>query len=262
MRIHAAQVAIEGHAKIRRGGAGASQRHTQDGVRSEIALVQSAVERNQREVDGALLQAAFFLGSRAFYRALRDLPEAELAKLRMTSVLFVNELYGDEAAKRRARVKGRFINNAMMATLLGNVVSDALENGQVVSGVGGQYNFVAQAFALEDARSIIMVRATREANRRTTSNIRWTYGHQTIPRHLRDVFVTEYGVAHLRGCSLRERARRLLAIAHPDHRETLERSVHDGAKAQRRAVPGGASAAGRDGAAVRDDAAKASSAVA
>ncbi len=78
----------------------------------------------EREVDGVLLEAAFFLGSRAFYRALREMPEAELAKLRMTSVSFVNQLYGDEPAKRRARVKARFINNAMMATLLGAVVSD------------------------------------------------------------------------------------------------------------------------------------------
>jgi acyl-CoA hydrolase len=152
-------------------------------VESFLDLMHAGILK--REVDGALLHAAFFLGSRAFYRALRDMPEAELAKLRMTSVLFVNQLYGDEAAKRRARVKARFINNAMMVTLLGAVVSDALDNGQVVSGVGGQYNFVAQAFALEDARSIIMVRATRDAHRRTASNIRWNYGHTTIPRHLR-----------------------------------------------------------------------------
>ena len=117
----------------------------------------------KREVDGSLLQAAFFLGSRAFYRALREMPEAERAKLRMTAVSYVNELYGDEPAKRRARVKARFVNNAMMVTLLGAVVSDALEDGRVVSGVGGQYNFIAQAFALADARSVIILRATRRA---------------------------------------------------------------------------------------------------
>ena len=101
----------------------------------------------KREVDGALLHAAFFVGSKAFYQALRDMPETERAKFRMTAVSFVNELYGDEeAAKRAARVKGRFINNAMMATLLGDIVSDGLDNGKVVSGVGGQYNFVAQSF--------------------------------------------------------------------------------------------------------------------
>src|SRR5262249_9738272 len=59
----------------------------------------------KREVDGALLHAAFFLGSRAFYGALREMPPADLAKLRMGPVSFVNELYGDEAGKRRARAK-------------------------------------------------------------------------------------------------------------------------------------------------------------
>jgi acyl-CoA hydrolase len=200
-------------------------------VESFLDLMRAGVLK--REVEGALLHAAFFLGSRAFYRALRDLPEAELAKLRMTSVLFVNELYGDEAAKRRARVKGRFINNAMMATLLGNVVSDALDNGQVVSGVGGQYNFVAQAFALEDARSIIMVRATREANRRTTSNIRWNYGHTTIPRHLRDIVVTEYGVADLRGKTDRDVIAAMLAVADSRFQSELLRQAKDAGKIER-----------------------------
>jgi hypothetical protein len=177
----------------------------------------------KREVEGSLLQAAFFLGSRAFYRALRELPEAELVKLRMTSVSFVNQLYGDEAVKRRSRVKARFINNAMMATLLGAVVSDGLEDGQVVSGVGGQFNFVAQSFALEDARSIIMLRATREAKRRTSSNIRWSYGHATIPRHLRDIVVTEYGIADLRGKNDRDVIAATLAVADSRFQDELLR---------------------------------------
>jgi hypothetical protein len=168
----------------------------------------------KREVDGTVVEAAFFLGSRAFYRALRELPQAERAKLRMTSVSFVNQLYGDdEPARRRARVKARFINNAMMATLLGAVISDALEDGQVVSGVGGQYNFVAQSFALDGARSIIMLPATRATGARLTSNIRWNYGHTTIPRHLRDVVVTEYGIADLRGKTDRDVIAAMLAVA-------------------------------------------------
>ena len=125
----------------------------------------------------------------------------QLARIQMMPVSFTNELYGDEAAKRRARVDARFVNNAMMATLMGAAISDGLENGQVVSGVGGQYNFVAQAFALAGARSILALEATRQAGARTQSNIRWNYGHKTIPRHLRDIFVTEYGVADIRGKS-------------------------------------------------------------
>src|SRR2546430_15405539 len=126
---------------------------------------------------------------------------AQLARIQMMAVSFPNELYGDEAAKRRARVDARFVNNAMMATLLGAVISDGLEGGQVVSGVGGQYNFVAQAFALQGARSILTVESTRQAGSRALSNIRWSYGHETIPRHLRDIVITEYGFADIRGKS-------------------------------------------------------------
>jgi hypothetical protein len=98
-------------------------------------------------------------------------------------------------------------------TLLGAGISDALESGQVVSGVGGQYNFVAMALALPAARSILCVRATRTQAGRTTSNILWSYGHETIPRHLRDIVVTEYGIADLRGRTDEETIAALLNIA-------------------------------------------------
>jgi hypothetical protein len=123
------------------------------------------------------------------------------ARIQMTAVSFTNALYGDEDAKRRARVDARFVNNAMMATLMGAAISDGLDDGQVVSGVGGQYNFVAQAFALPGARSILTLESTRREKGGVVSNIRWFYGHTTIPRHLRDIIVTEYGVADLRGKS-------------------------------------------------------------
>jgi acyl-CoA hydrolase len=187
----------------------------------------------KREVDGALLQAGFFVGSRAFYRALREMPEAEREKFRMIAIAYVNELYGDEARKRQARVKARFINNAMMATLLGAVISDGLEDGRVVSGVGGQYNFVAQAFALSGARAIIMLRATRQAKGRTDSNVRWNYGHTTIPRHLRDLVVTEYGVADLRGKTDRDVIAGLLAITDSRFQDELLRQAKSAGKIER-----------------------------
>ena len=176
-----------------------------------LDLVRAGIVK--REVDGAVLHGGFFVGPRAFYAALRDMPEAELDRLQMAPISFINELYGDEAAKRRARVGARFVNTAMMATLMGAVVSDGLEDGRVISGVGGQYNFVAQAFALDDARSIITLPATRSSGGRTTSNIVWSYGQTTIPRHLRDIVVTEYGVADLRGKSDRDVIAAMLAVA-------------------------------------------------
>jgi acyl-CoA hydrolase len=153
----------------------------------------------KREVDGVLLHGGFFLGPKDFYRRLREMPPERLAKIQMMPISFTNDLHGDEDGKRRARVGARFVNNAMMATLLGDLVSDQLEDGRVVSGVGGQYNFVAQAFALDDARSIIAVPAVRGSGAKAASNIRWSYGHTTIPRHLRDIVVSEYGIADLRG---------------------------------------------------------------
>ena len=175
-----------------------------------LPLIDAGVVK--RAVDGVLVHGAFFLGPQAFYRRLKDMPKAERDRLRMTAVSFTNELYGDEPAKRPSRVKARFINNAMMATLTGAVISDGLEDGQVVSGVGGQYNFVAQAFALPDARSIIVVPATRTRKGHTASNILWSYGHQTIPRHLRDIIVTEYGAADLRGRTDRDVIAAMLAV--------------------------------------------------
>jgi hypothetical protein len=166
-----------------------------------------------REVDGAVLHGAFFVDDRAFYERLRAMPKAERQRFRMMAVSFTNELFGDEEGKRAARVGARFINSAMKATLRGAIVSDAVEGGGVVSGVGGQYNFVAQAFALAGARSVMTLNATRQSRGQTVSNIVWAYGHETIPWHLRDIVVTEYGVADLRGKSEVETIAAMLAIA-------------------------------------------------
>ena len=133
-------------------------------------------------------------------------------------------------SKRAARVDARFINSTMMATLLGAAVSDGLEDGQVVSGVGGQYNFVAQAFALDGARSILALESTRQARGKAQSNIRWTYGHETIPRHLRDVFITEYGVADLRGKSDADVIAAMLSIADSRFQDELARQAKDAGK--------------------------------
>ncbi len=184
----------------------------------------------KREVDGVILHGAFFLGPKSFYRTLREMPVEQIARIQMMPVSFTNEIFGDEAAKRRARVNARFVNNAMMATLMGAAISDGLDNGQVVSGVGGQYNFVAQAFALEGARSLLALEATRRAGGRTQSNILWNYGHTTIPRHLRDIFVTEYGVADTRGKSDADVIAAMLQVTDSRFQAELARVAKDAGK--------------------------------
>lgn len=130
----------------------------------------------------------------------------------MKSVQKINQLYGHETLDRLHRRNARFINSCMMHTLLGAAVSDGLENGQVVSGVGGQYNFVAMAQELPDGNSILNLRSTRTKAGKTLSSIVPAYGHITIPRHLRDVVVTEYGIAYIRGCTDEEIIQKLLNI--------------------------------------------------
>ncbi len=187
----------------------------------------------KREVDGIVLHAGFFIGSRDFYRSLREMPPETVGKFGMTAISFVNELYRGEDSKRRARINARFLNDAMMATALGDVVSDGLEDGRIVSGVGGQYNFIAQSFALEGARSAIMLRATRTAKGRDESNIKWRYGHITIPRHLRDIIITEYGIADIRGKSDSEVIAAMLAITNSRFQDELLRQAKDAGKIAR-----------------------------
>jgi acyl-CoA hydrolase len=166
-----------------------------------------------RLTHGVHMTGGFFLGPRDFYQCLRDMPPEQLAKIDMTRIDFINQLYGNDDLKRAQRVKARFMNTTMMMTLLGAAVSDGLESGQVVSGVGGQYNFVAMSHALPDARLLMMLRSTHDHKDGLVSSIVFQYGHVTIPRHLRDVVITEYGVADLRGQPDAEMIKRLLAIA-------------------------------------------------
>ncbi len=162
---------------------------------------------------GVFMHGGFFLGPRDFYEKLHKLTPERRAGINMTRISYINQLYGHESLAAAQRKDTSFVNTCMMVTLLGAAVSDGLDSGKLVSGIGGQYNFVAQAHALPDARSILMLRATRQTNGETASNIVWNYAHNTIPRHLRDIVVTEYGIADLRGQTDSEIIKRLLAIS-------------------------------------------------
>jgi acyl-CoA hydrolase len=168
-------------------------------MRRDAAGSATAEDGERMEREGQVLHGGFWLGSADFVRWLRELPPELEKRIGMTRISHINELYGgNETLERLQRRHPRFFNTCMMMSLLGAATSDALENGQVVSGVGGQYNFVAMAHALHDSRSVLMLRAAREGGGRKASNVVWSHGHVTIPRHLRDVVITEYGIADLR----------------------------------------------------------------
>ena len=189
-------------------------------LQARSALAAHCLGRELR--NGRVVHAGFFLGPRSFYAALRDMTEEELRQFDMRGVGWINQLYGPDAELRvLQRRDARFVNTTMMVTMLGAAVSDTLEDGRVVSGVGGQYNFVAMAHALSGARSIVCVRATRTKGGETRSNLVWSYGNSTVPRHLRDVVVTEYGIADLRGRTDGECVTALLNVADSRFQPTL-----------------------------------------
>lgn len=168
------------------------------------------------------LHGAFYLGSVGFYEWLRSLSKGDYAGLSMTRVSKVNDLYDPhELALRKQRKNARFFNTCMSMTLLGAAASDTTETGLVVSGVGGQYNFVAMAQELDGAQSVLMLRSTRLKRKKMLSNIVEVHGNATIPRHLRDIVITEYGIAFLRGASDEQVIQRLIEIADSEFQEEL-----------------------------------------
>lgn len=206
----ASEMVMDGFMHLQRGGI--LKRRSWDNLALERAA--AAGRLNPATPGGHYLRGAFFLGSRELYAWLGATEAADPDAIDMCAVSNVNQLYGDHQALAMLQRRGaRFFNTCMMATLLGAAVSDTLEDGAVVSGVGGQYNFVAMAHELPDGRSVLLLRATRNSRGGIESNIRWNYGQTTIPRHLRDIVVTEYGVADLRGKSDSECIEAMLSIA-------------------------------------------------
>ncbi|WP_426688790.1 acetyl-CoA hydrolase/transferase C-terminal domain-containing protein [Rhodanobacter ginsengiterrae] len=205
----ASEMVMDGFMHLQRGGI--LKRRSWDNLALERA---AAAGRLSPETPGGhYLRGAFFLGSRALYEWLHATEAADPDAIDMCAVSNVNQLYGTHQSLAMLQRRGaRFFNTCMMATALGAAVSDTLDDGSVVSGVGGQYNFVAMAHELPDARSVLLLRATRSSRGGIESNIRWNYGETTIPRHLRDIIITEYGIADLRGKSDSECIEAMLSI--------------------------------------------------
>jgi len=192
-----------------------------------LALRRAGILKRRVVSEGrkVLVHAGFFLGSTSFYEELRSLPDEALEEIGMTSISFTNTLAGDASAKSDQRRDARFVNTALSATLLGAVSSDQVEDGRVISGIGGQGDFVAMAHELPSARSIIAVRTTRPKGRSVSSNIHWRYANTSIPRQLRDIIVTEYGIADIRGRTDSEVIASMLSISDARFLPALQRDA-------------------------------------
>ncbi|PKL16567.1 MAG: hypothetical protein CVV49_15640 [Spirochaetae bacterium HGW-Spirochaetae-5] len=183
-------------------------------------------------LNGQVLLAAFFIGPKSFYQALNDMSEEERMQFGMAGVGKVNQLYGAEELRSLQRKDGRFVNVGMKATLMGASAADQLEDGTVVSGIGGQYNFNAMAHALPDGRFILMIKSTKGSGKKLESNIVFNYGSCSITKHSRDIIVTEYGIADIRDMIESEVIKRMLNIADSRFQQQLMEEAKKAGKLQ------------------------------
>lgn len=117
----------------------------------------------------------------------------------------------------------RSINGALMLDLMGQVVADTID-GKQHSGIGGHEDFTSGASLEGDDRSLLCLPSTVTVAGRTLSRLVPMFAAGTVvttPRHQVDIVVTEYGAAEVAGLTVRERARALASIAHPDFRDAL-----------------------------------------
>jgi acyl-CoA hydrolase len=185
-----------------------------DGV---VDLVERGVitGRRKRKHPGKLV-ASFLIGTRRLYDFVDDNPQ----------VAMLDAEYVNDTRVIRQHPRMTAINSALEVDLTGQVCADSIGT-RLYSGVGGQMDFIRGAALAEGGKPIIaLLSTTSRGDSRIVPFLRPGAGVVTTRAHVH-YLVTEHGVADLYGKNLRERARALIDIAHPDHRETLERAARE-----------------------------------
>jgi acyl-CoA hydrolase len=186
--------------------------HTEMFTDAIVDLVEAGVVTGARkERNRGKIVAAFLLGTRRLYAFVHDNPMVELRAVDFTN---------DTQVIRSFRAMTA-INSAIEVDLTGQVVADSIGR-RLYSGVGGQMDFIRGAALAPEGRAIIALPSTAAGGTisRVVVHLREGAGVVTTRAHARTV-VTEYGVAELFGRTIGERARALIAIAHPDMRAAL-----------------------------------------
>jgi acyl-CoA hydrolase len=197
--------------------------HKELGVHTEmfsdgiIPLIEKGVITNQhkKKYRGKTV-TSFLLGTRKLYDFVDDNP----------AVVALHIDYVNDTAVIRTNPKVTAINSAIEVDITGQVCSDSIGTYHY-SGVGGQMDFVRGASLSEGGKPIIALPSiTGKGVSRIASFLKQGAGVVTTRAHAHYI-VTEYGIAYLYGKNMRQRAKALIEIAHPNHREALERAAFE-----------------------------------
>jgi acyl-CoA hydrolase len=183
-----------------------------DGV---IPLIQSGAINNTRKklIPGKSV-TGFIAGTKKLYDFVNDNPE----------ILGLDITYVNDTSIIRQNPRATAINSAIEIDLTGQVCADSIGTYQY-SGIGGQMDFMRGASLSEGGKAIIALPSTtKKGESRIVPYLKQGAGVVTTRGHVHWV-VTEYGIVDLFGMNMKQRAKSLISIAHPDHRETLEKAM-------------------------------------
>jgi len=197
--------------------------HRRLGVHSEMwsdgllpLLESGAVDNSEKVIHPGKTVSAFVMGSRKLYDYIDDNP----------SVVQIDVAYVNRVAVIARNPRVTAINSAVEIDLTGQVCADSVGR-RVISGVGGQMDFMRGAMVSEGGKPIIALASrSRSGQPRLVPTLRAGAGVVTTRAHVHYV-ITEFGVADLYGRTLNERAQALIGIAHPDDRDDLARQWRD-----------------------------------
>ncbi|VAW29482.1 4-hydroxybutyrate coenzyme A transferase [hydrothermal vent metagenome] len=185
-----------------------------DGI---LPLVKSGVINGKNKVTHpGFIVTGFLLGTRKLYDFVDDNP-----MVRVKDIEYVND-----ASVIRKNPKVTSINSAIEIDITGQVCADSIGT-RIYSGVGGQMDFIRGASLSEGGKPIIALASrTKKGVSKIVSFLKQGAGVVTTRAHVHYI-ATEYGIVDLYAQSLRERARRLIEISHPDDREMLEKAAFE-----------------------------------
>ena len=191
--------------------------HTEAMTDGVLPLLESGViDNSQKTVCSGISVASLALGSKRLYEYMDYRKDLLLKDVAWTNAPF----------RIAQNPKVMAINSAVEVDLTGQVCADSIGT-RIISGVGGQHDFMYGGSLSEGGKTFIAIPSMTEKGRSKISPVLTEGAGVVTTRHMVQHIVTEYGVASLRGKSLAERARALVSIAHPSVREELERAAYE-----------------------------------